>query len=77
MLRSSSSSRSARSSPRRWPTGLPAALASLADRDAQAAIRLTLLTAAFAVPLNAVFGLAAAWAIAKFDFRGKALPDHL
>ncbi len=52
--------------------GLPAALASLGDPDAQAAIRLTLLTAAFAIPLNAVFGLAAAWAIAKFDFRGKA-----
>ena len=49
-----------------------AAIASLGDPDAQAAIRLTLVTAAFAVPLNAVFGLAAAWAIAKFDFRGKA-----
>ena len=36
------------------------------------AIRLTLLTALIAVPLNAVFGIAAAWAIAKFDFRGKA-----
>ncbi len=36
------------------------------------AIRLTLITAAIAVPLNAVFGIAAAWAIAKFDFRGKA-----
>jgi sulfate transport system permease protein len=38
-----------------------------------AAIRLTLLTAAIAVPLNLVFGLAAAWSIAKFEFRGKAL----
>ncbi len=52
--------------------GVGAAAASLANRDAQAAIRLTLLTAAIAVPLNAIFGVAAAWAIAKFDFRGKA-----
>jgi sulfate transport system permease protein len=52
--------------------GVPAALASLGDPDARAAIRLTLITAAFAIPLNAVFGLAAAWAIAKFDFKGKA-----
>jgi sulfate transport system permease protein len=46
---------------------------SLKDPDALAAIRLTLLTAAIAVPLNLVFGVAAAWAIAKFEFRGKAL----
>ncbi|HVL22332.1 MAG TPA: sulfate ABC transporter permease subunit CysW [Amaricoccus sp.] len=52
--------------------GVGSALQSLGDADAQAAIWLTLVTAAFAVPLNAVFGLAAAWAIAKFDFRGKA-----
>ena len=52
--------------------GLPAALESLKDPDSQAAIRLTLITAAIAIPLNAVFGLAAAWAIAKFDFKGKA-----
>ena len=38
-----------------------------------AAIRLTLLVAAIAVPLNLVFGVAAAWAIAKFEFRGKSL----
>jgi sulfate transport system permease protein len=44
----------------------------LSDPDAQAAIRLTLLVAGIAVPLNLVFGLAASWAIAKFDFRGKA-----
>jgi sulfate/thiosulfate transport system permease protein len=44
---------------------------SLKDEDALAAIRLTLLTAAIAVPLNVVFGVAAAWAIAKFEFRGK------
>jgi sulfate/thiosulfate transport system permease protein len=47
-------------------------LAALKDPDALAAIRLTLTAAAIAVPLNAAFGLAAAWAIAKFDFRGKA-----
>ena len=48
------------------------ALASLGDRDAQAAIRLTLTVAAISVPLNAAFGIAAAWAITKFDWRGKA-----
>ncbi|WP_133648983.1 sulfate ABC transporter permease subunit CysW [Paraburkholderia flava] len=46
---------------------------ALADPDAVSAIKLTLLTAAIAVPLNLVFGLAASWAIAKFEFRGKAL----
>jgi sulfate transport system permease protein len=43
------------------------------DPDAQAAIRLTLTVAAIAVPLNALFGIAAAWAVAKFDFPGKSL----
>jgi sulfate transport system permease protein len=52
--------------------GLGAALKSLANPDATAAIRLTLVVAAIAVPLNAAFGLAAAWFITKFDFRGKA-----
>ena len=52
--------------------GFGEALASLGDPDALAAIKLTLLVAAIAVPLNAVFGVAAAWAIAKFEFRGKA-----
>ena len=52
--------------------GFAFALEALGDRDAQAAIRLTLTVAAIAVPLNAIFGVAAAWAIAKFDFRGKA-----
>ena len=47
--------------------------ARVSRADALAAIRLTLLVAAIAVPLNLVFGLAAAWAIAKFDFRGKSL----
>jgi sulfate transport system permease protein len=46
---------------------------SFAEPDTQAAIRLTLLVAAIAVPLNAVIGLAAAWAIAKFEFKGKNL----
>ncbi|MDO5371126.1 sulfate ABC transporter permease subunit CysW [Paracoccus sp. (in: a-proteobacteria)] len=52
--------------------GFGAAVASLSDPQAWSAIRLTLLVAAIAVPLNAVFGIAAAWAITKFDFRGKA-----
>ncbi|MEM5311489.1 sulfate ABC transporter permease subunit CysW [Paraburkholderia sp. JHI869] len=46
---------------------------SLVDPDALSAIKLTLITAAIAVPLNLAFGLAASWAIAKFEFRGKAL----
>lgn len=46
---------------------------SLQEPDTRAAIRLTLTVAAISVPLNLVFGLAAAWAIAKFEFRGKAL----
>src|SRR5690554_2059602 len=48
------------------------ALASLSEPDAQSAIRLTLLVAVITVPLNAVFGIAAAWAVTKFDWRGKA-----
>lgn len=52
--------------------GLDAYLEALKEPDAWAAIRLTLITAAVAVPLNLIFGVAAAWAIAKFDFRGKA-----
>ncbi|HMN71301.1 MAG TPA: sulfate ABC transporter permease subunit CysW [Rhodoblastus sp.] len=46
---------------------------SFVDPDAQAAIRLTILIAAIAVPANLVFGLAAAWSIAKFSFPGKSL----
>jgi sulfate transport system permease protein len=46
-------------------------LSALADPDARAAIALTLTIAAVAVPLNALFGLAAAWCISKFQFRGK------
>jgi len=51
--------------------GLAAYVGSFLNDDALAAVRLTLLVAAVAVPLNAVFGVAAAWAIAKFDFVGK------
>ena len=53
--------------------GAGAYLAALTQPDAWAAIRLTLLVAAVAVPVNLAFGLVAAWAIAKFDFRGKSL----
>jgi sulfate transport system permease protein len=52
--------------------GINTFFAALMEKDAQAAIRLTLLVAAIAVPLNVVFGLAASWAIAKFEFKGKA-----
>lgn len=48
-------------------------LASLAEPDALSAIRLTLLATAIAVPLNLLFGVAAAWAVARFEFRGKQL----
>ena len=53
--------------------GLAVYLAAIVEPDALAAIRLTLLTAAIAVPLNLVFGVAAAWAIAKFSFPGKSV----
>ena len=53
--------------------GVGAFLAAILEPDALAAIRLTLLVAVIAVPLNIVFGLAAAWAITKFDFPGKSL----
>ncbi|OYU47428.1 MAG: sulfate ABC transporter permease subunit CysW [Rhizobiales bacterium PAR1] len=46
--------------------------AALVDPDAQSAIRLTLIAAAIAVPMNLVFGVSAAWAIAKYNFPGKA-----
>jgi len=46
---------------------------SFNNADAMSAIKLTLIVAGFAVPLNCVFGVAAAWAIAKFDFRGKTV----
>jgi sulfate transport system permease protein len=44
---------------------------SISDPDARSSIKLTLLVAAIAVPLNTIFGVAAAWAISKFDFPGK------
>jgi sulfate transport system permease protein len=53
--------------------GLDAYWAALSEPDALSAIKLTLMTAAIAVPLNLVFGVAAAWCIAKFEFRGKQL----
>lgn len=53
--------------------GIGPYFAALRDPDALAAIRLTLTVAAIAVPLNVVFGVAASWAIARFEFRGKSL----
>lgn len=53
--------------------GLGAAVAGLSQPDVWAAARLTLLTTAIATPLNAVFGLAAAWCVTRFDFIGKTL----
>jgi sulfate transport system permease protein len=53
--------------------GVEVWLAAVTEPDAQAAIVLTLTAALIAVPLNLVFGVAAAWLIAKFDFRGKSL----
>jgi sulfate transport system permease protein len=52
--------------------GIGKYLAAISDPDAISAMQLTLLVAAIAVPLNAVFGVAAAWCIAKFEFRGKS-----
>lgn len=52
--------------------GFDAYWGALQEPDAWSAIRLTLLAASIAVPLNLVFGISAAWAIAKYDFRGKA-----
>lgn len=51
--------------------GWDAYIAAIVEPDALSAIRLTLIAAGIAVPLNLVFGVAAAWAIAKFEFRGK------
>ena len=53
--------------------GLGVYLAAISEPDALSAIKLTLIAAAISVPLNLVFGLAAAWSIAKFDFRGRNL----
>src|SRR6476661_8913803 len=53
--------------------GWGAYIEALTNPDAWASIRLTLLIAAITVPLNVVFGLCAAWAISKFNFRGRSL----
>jgi sulfate transport system permease protein len=53
-------------------TGFGPYFEALVEKDALAPIRLTLLVAAISVPANLAFGLAAAWAIAKFDFKGKS-----
>src|SRR3954465_5662136 len=53
--------------------GIGKYLDAVTNADAWSAIRLTLIVAAIAVPLNLLFGLCAAWAIAKFEFRGKSL----
>jgi sulfate transport system permease protein len=53
--------------------GVGAYVGALRDPETLSAMRLTVIAAAIAVPLNLVFGVAAAWAIAKFEFRGKAL----
>ena len=53
--------------------GLDGFLQAFDEPDAWSAVRLTLLVAAISVPLNAVFGLAAAWCITRYEFRGKAL----
>lgn len=53
--------------------GIDTYLKALVEPDTLAAVRLTLLTAAIAVPLNLVFGVTAAWCIAKYDFKGKSL----
>ncbi len=56
-----------------FSAGLSLWWASISEKDALAALRLTLLVAAIAVPVNLVFGLAASWALAKFRFKGKSL----
>jgi sulfate transport system permease protein len=53
--------------------GLEAAWTALGDPDALSSIKLTVITALIAVPLNSAFGVAAAWAVSKYDFRGKSL----
>ncbi|MDH7640346.1 sulfate ABC transporter permease subunit CysW [Sphingomonas oryzagri] len=57
--------------------GLSAFADALVQPDAWASIKLTLLTAAITVPINSVFGMAAAWAISKHDFRGRQLLVNL
>ncbi len=57
--------------------GLGAAVDALGDPDAVSAIKLTALVALIAVPLNSVFGVAAAWTVSKYDFRGKSILTSL
>jgi sulfate transport system permease protein len=54
-------------------SGVETYLKALVEPDTLAAVKLTLLTAAIAVPLNLIFGVAAAWCIAKYDFKGKSI----
>ncbi|MEM9995883.1 sulfate ABC transporter permease subunit CysW [Acinetobacter sp. X9] len=53
--------------------GLEVYIQALIDPDTLSAVKLTLLTAAIAVPINVIFGVAAAWAVSKFQFKGKAI----
>lgn len=53
--------------------GVSTYFSALSDPDAASAIQLTLIAAAIALPLNLVFGVSAAWAITKFEFRGKSI----
>ena len=53
--------------------GIEVYFQALIDPDTLAAVKLTLIAAGISVPLNVIFGIAAAWAIAKFDFKGKSL----
>lgn len=57
--------------------GLPGCVAAFKDPSTFSAVKLTLFTVAIAVPLNTVFGIAAAWAVARFDFRGRGLLTSL
>ena len=56
-----------------WRKGFDPFLEAISEPDSLAAIKLTLVTAVIAVPFNAAFGICAAWAVAKHNFRGKAL----
>ncbi len=53
--------------------GFDTYISALADADALSALKLTFIAALIAVPLNLIFGVAAAWAIAKFEFKGKSI----
>jgi len=56
-----------------FSSGITLFMKSITDTDALSAIKLTLMVTAIVVPLNVIFGLAASWAITKYDFRGKSL----